>query len=61
MMNWGLGLHILEPRIVVIIEVTVVAVDVVDDTLTDRFDVADVVKIVTIVLCQCTRNWAKCH
>ena len=50
-MNWSLGLHILESRIVVIIEVTVVAVDVVDDTLTDRFDVADVVKIVTIVLC----------
>ena len=38
-MNWSLGLHILESRIVVIIEVTVVAVDVVDaldDTLTDR-------------------------
>ena len=54
MMNWSLALHILEPRIVVIIEVTVVTIDVVDaldDTLTDRFDVAGVVKIVTIVLC----------
>ena len=51
MMNWSLALHILKPRIVVIIEVTVVTIDVVDDTLTDRFDVANVVKIVTIVLC----------